>query len=126
MPERKLLFSVTRKDLVIETFRSGGPGGQNQNKVETGVRITHPESGAVGESRTERSQWINRQIAFKRLAAHPKFRVWLNRKVFELKAHETAEQAVERLMAPENILVEVQDGQGRWVKAEESKEQNEA
>jgi protein subunit release factor B len=37
--KRKLVFSVTSKDLNIQTFRSGGKGGQNQNKVNSGVRI---------------------------------------------------------------------------------------
>ena len=51
---RELLFSVTKKDLRIDTFRAGGKGGQNQNKRNTGVRVTHPDSGAVGEARDQR------------------------------------------------------------------------
>ena len=59
MPDKKLLFSVTRDDCNWQTFRSGGPGGQHQNKVESGVRCVHRASGAVGESRSERSQYVN-------------------------------------------------------------------
>lgn len=66
---RKLVFSATRKDFRVDTFRSGGPGGQNQNKVETGVRIVHLATGLKGESREERSQHANKKKAFERLCA---------------------------------------------------------
>lgn len=75
--ERELLFSVTKKDLRVDTFRSGGKGGQNQNKRDTGVRITHLVSGAVGESREERSQEQNKQKAFRRMAESSKFQLWV-------------------------------------------------
>ena len=42
-----------------DTFRSGGPGGQHQNKTESGVRYTHLPTGVAAESRTERSQHKN-------------------------------------------------------------------
>jgi protein subunit release factor B len=74
---KELLFSVTRADLRIDTFRAGGKGGQNQNKVETGVRITHVRSGAVGEARDTRSQLKNKRAAYRRMVATPKFQAWL-------------------------------------------------
>jgi peptide chain release factor 2 len=46
-------------DLRRDTFRSGGPGGQHQNKTESGVRYTHIPSGVSAESRSERSQVKN-------------------------------------------------------------------
>jgi len=46
-------------DLRRDTFRSGGPGGQHQNKTESGVRYTHTPTGVAAESRTERSQVKN-------------------------------------------------------------------
>ena len=64
---RTCLFTATRKDFRVDTFRSGGPGGQHQNKVESGVRITHLPTGLKGESREERSQHANKQRAFQRL-----------------------------------------------------------
>lgn len=109
---RELLVSVTRKDLHLDTFRSGGKGGQNQNKRETGVRITHPDSGAVGESRSHRSQRQNRDEAFDRLLKDPKWRTWLNRRVAEALAREPLERRVERMM--EEATVEVRED-GRWV-----------
>lgn len=53
--------------LRIDTFRSGGKGGQHINKVETGVRITHLATGVSVTSTTARSQHMNRQIAMNRL-----------------------------------------------------------
>ena len=64
---RELLFSITKDDFTIQTFRSGGKGGQNQNKRETGVRIIHNDSGARGESRNHRTQLANKKEAFRRL-----------------------------------------------------------
>jgi protein subunit release factor A len=75
--KKQLLFSVTKKDLRIDTFRSGGKGGQNQNKRDTGVRIVHIDSEATGESREERSQEQNKRVAFRRMAESVKFQNWL-------------------------------------------------
>lgn len=75
MTDRELIFSVTLKDCDVQTFRSGGKGGQNQNKRDTGVRIIHRASGARGEARDERSQLQNKRLAFKRMTEHPLFRV---------------------------------------------------
>ena len=103
----ELLFSVTRKDLVLQTFRAGGKGGQNQNKRSTGVRIVHSASGAVGEARDERSQWANRKRALERLVRHPRWRVWHARRVAELLYADSVEARVARMMRPENLRIEV-------------------
>lgn len=52
----------------MDTFRCSGPGGQHINKTDSGVRITHIESGLVAECRETRSQHQNKSIAFRKLS----------------------------------------------------------
>lgn len=51
----------------VDTFRSGGKGGQHQNTTESGVRLTHLPTGTVVTARDERSQHRNRRLALERL-----------------------------------------------------------
>ncbi len=61
--EGTIKIDVKRDDLRRETFRSGGPGGQHQNKTESGVRYVHIPTGIAAESRSERSQHKNDAVA---------------------------------------------------------------
>lgn len=111
---KELLFSVTKKDLTVQTFKSGGKGGQHQNKTDSGVRIIHKKSGAVGESRDQRSQYQNKKIAFKRLVESSKFKIWLNGRVYEEINQINIEKEVKESMSPENIRVEIKEEKGKW------------
>jgi len=109
MAERRLLFSVTLKDCDVDTFRAGGNGGQNQNKRDTGVRVTHRASGAVGTARDERSQLQNKRLAFRRMAETKLFQAWIARQSYEYKQIEAraAKWAQEQVENPDVLKVEV-------------------
>jgi protein subunit release factor B len=102
---KRPVFSVALKDCRVETFRSGGKGGQNQNKVESGVRVTHEPSGAIGEARDSRDQLHNKRQAFLRMAASRPFQTWAR---------------VEALSQPEDFLIEYATADGIFRPLKES------
>ena len=106
-------MTVSIHDCEVQHFRSGGKGGQNQNKRDTGTRVIHHPSGARGESREERSQLQNKKKAFRRMADDPRFRLWVAIQTGRLAALE-AEAA--RIDIPDaDVQVEVRRG-GRWTR----------
>ena len=113
--KKEFLFSITKKDLDIQTFRGSGPGGQHRNKTDSAVRITHRASGAVGESQTDKSQHRNKRLALKRLTESNKFKIWLNRKAYEITSGKTIEQRVEESIIPKNLKIETKDEKDRWI-----------
>ena len=112
---KELLFSVSIEDCEVQTFRSGGKGGQNQNKRDTGVRVIHHPSGARGECREERSQLQNKRRAFRKMAESSEFRQWVRIQSGRIKSDE---EYLKETMKPENLKTEVR-GPGGWVEVEE-------
>ena len=114
---KEKLFSLTKKDFIVQPFKGSGPGGQHRNKNATAIRIIHPDSGAVGESQKHKSQLQNKKEAFKNLVNTAEFKKWHRIKVAELlRDKEQQKKEWDRWMHPVNFKVETYDSnKGKFV-----------
>lgn len=91
------------KEVVFETCRASGPGGQNVNKVETAVRGTHTPSGIQVLAMDSRSQWQNKQRCLERL--EQKILAWqTNQLISQQQARWQEHNALERGNAVQTII----------------------
>lgn len=114
MPKRKL-FSVTLQDCRLDTFTVGGNGGGGKDTSNTGVRITHVASGAVGRAVDSRSQAKNKQLAFRRMGESKIFQSWAKAEASRLAGRPSVEAQVEEAMEPKNLKIEGKNEEGQWV-----------
>ena len=104
---REHVLHVTANDCEWSYFAAGGKGGQKQNKTATACRVRHAPSGAVGESRTYRTQLQNRRAAWRRMAESAVFQRWARLQAAE---QQSIESIVADWMRPENLRIETFDG----------------
>jgi len=103
----QLLFSLTKKDFVVQTFCTGGKGGQHRNAKQNGVRIVHPDSGARAEHRDGRDQFRNKQEAFKKLVGTKEFLLWHRAECARLLGQtKSIDAAVDEQMQDKNLRIE--------------------
>lgn len=115
MAEKKLLFSVGLNDCKVETFTVGGHGGSGKDTSNTGVRITHLESGATARCVDSRSQFKNKQIAFRRMCETKAFKAWHKKEVAKrLGVAQKVDEEVENALMDKHLKVEVFEND-RWV-----------
>lgn len=112
---KELLFSITKKDFKIDYFSGTGSGGQHRNKHQNCVRLQHLDSGIIVTGQSYKERLSNIKEALNNLKNHPKFKIWLNRKVFEYENKITIEEIVDKTMDPKNLKIEIKDENNKWI-----------
>lgn len=103
---KQKLFSINKKDLNIDFFSGTGGGGQFRNRHKNCIRIRHKDSGVIVTGQSHRERKSNMREALNNLANNSNFKVWLNRKAYEIMEGKKIEEKVEEQMIPENLKIE--------------------
>lgn len=104
------------KNIDIDTFTVKGHGGGGKDTSNTGVRLTHRESGATGKGTETRNQTRNKVIAFQKLIASDKFKSWHRLEIARRSGQAALEEIVDNMMSLYNLKIETKDMDGKWIK----------
>jgi peptide chain release factor 1 len=100
---KQLLFSVTKKDFIVEPYKGSGKGGQHRNKTMSCVKIKHLESGAEAIGTEHREQSKNKKLAFKRIIETKEFKTWLKLKTSRVNTIKDVEL---KPIDPKDLIIE--------------------
>jgi len=118
MNKKQNLFTIpfNGPDIEIKFYKSAkGPGGQAINKTSSACRVTHYPSGAIGDSKTHRSQIQNKKEAIQRMVDSKKFKAWLKlESASRLQGFQSAEKKIDDMMKESNLKIETKDDKGKW------------
>lgn len=93
-------LDILRGQVIVETYRSRGPGGQRKNKTQTAVRLRHPPSGLTVTATEHRSQALNLKLALNRLRERLER---LNRPMKPRRPTSTPKRAMERRLHEKKV-----------------------
>lgn len=114
----KVSFRLTKEDFVFSWFSGSGGGGQNRNKHQNCLRLTHQASEVTGTGQTGRDRPHNQKIAFESITNSPKFKFWCEQKLKELEDGASLEEKIdEEMKKSENFECQIKDVNGIWIKA---------
>jgi len=103
---KELLFTINKDHFTIERTKGSGKGGQNRNKRETAIRLTHKITGIQSYCADERSQDQNLKKAFRNLVNKKEFQTWLK---VETARQLQKEKDIERLVEEQiNAMVDAE------------------
>ncbi len=108
MTKKKLLFSITKKDFEIKFFSGTGAGGQHRNKHQNCVRMKHTSSNIHATGQSNKSKEANLKEAFLNIINKPEFKAWHKREIaYRLQEDTSLDEKIKRMMAPENLKIEI-------------------
>ena len=119
MSDKKLILSVTKKDIDISFFNGTGAGGQHRNKKKCCCRMHHRDSGAQAVGQDQRDKRANTEACFLRLIETKEFKSWEKIEVSRrLLNTELIEKKVAEQMKDKNIRCEVKNSEGNWIEVD--------